>query len=51
MPLGEGVRYRFRNVKGGKQRLAFRGAKKVVEVKSYTKGGKPKGPAKTVLGR
>lgn len=49
MPLGKGVRFRFRNVKGGKQRVAFRD-NKVVEVKPFTKGGKPTGPAKTILG-
>lgn len=49
MPLGKGVRFRFKDTKHGKVRLAFRG-NKVVEVKPFTKGGKPKGPAKTILG-
>jgi hypothetical protein len=38
MPLGPGVRYRFRRSKGGQtQRLAFRG-KKVIEVTPYKRG-------------
>lgn len=40
MPLGKGVRYRWKtNKDGSKTRLAFRG-KKVIEVKA--KGGKAK---------
>jgi hypothetical protein len=50
MPLEGNVRYRFKDTKAGKVRLAFRG-NKVVEVKPFTKAGKAKGPAKTVLGR
>lgn len=46
MPLGAGVRYRFRHTSGGKkQRLAFRG-KKVIEIVNYSKSGKR---GKTVL--
>ena len=37
MPLGPGVRYRWKKTKRGKERIAFRG-NKVVEVKK--KGGK-----------
>jgi len=40
MPLGEGVRYRWVERGGKKIRLAFRGKKKVVEVK--VKGEKAK---------
>ena len=40
MPLGKGVTYRFRNVSGGKQRLAFNKAGKVLEVANYSKAGK-----------
>lgn len=39
MPLGEGIRYRWKKTKKGKIRLAFKG-NKVVEVKK--KGGKAK---------
>ena len=40
MPLGRGVRYRWKRMKNGRMvRLAFRG-KKVIEVKA--KGGKAK---------
>lgn len=40
MPLGPGVRFRFKRMKGGrKQRLAFRGSK-VVEVVNYSKAGR-----------
>ena len=40
MPLGEGVRYRWIERGGKKIRLAFKGKKKVVEVK--VKGGEAK---------
>lgn len=41
MPLGKGVKYRFRKIKGGKeQRLAFGKSGKVLEVANYSKAGK-----------
>lgn len=42
MPLKGKVRYRYRKIKGGKQRLAFKGKKRVVEVKTMKKGKKSK---------
>ena len=40
MPIVEGARYRFKDVKGGKVRLAFApGSNKVIEAKKFVKKG------------
>lgn len=46
MPLGKGVRYRFKGSGKGRERLAFRGST-VIEVTPWPEGGR-KGTSKRV---